>query len=144
MIGSLLLKLLPSFLFHDYLTRQKLVDVFFLRFSRDLALSLRRMCYICYLFLLKVNLRSWKALGLGENGTFNSEDTVQLPMLINYFKPLSLVAEQCLLTLREYLSVSTESHRGPSVACGLAIDTSSSVKVLSLHLIQLEWRFTHS
>lgn len=40
----------------------------------------------------------WKALGLGENGTFNSEDTVQLPVLINYFKPLSLVAEQCLLS----------------------------------------------
>lgn len=98
MIGSLLLKLLPSFLFHDYLTRQKLVDAFFLRFSRDRALSLRRVCYICYLFLLKVNLHPWKALGLGENGTFNSEDTVQLPMLINYFKPLSLVAEQCLLS----------------------------------------------
>lgn len=98
MIGSLLLKLLPSFLFHDYLTRQKLVDAFFLRFSRDRALSLRRVCYRCYLFLLKVNLHPWKALALGENGTFNSEDTVQLPMLINYFKPLSLVAEQCLLS----------------------------------------------
>lgn len=73
---------------------------------------------------LKVNWPPWKALGLGENGTFNSKETVQLPMLSNYFEPLSLVAGQCLLS--EYLSGSTERHSGQSLACGLAIDTLSS------------------
>lgn len=54
---------------------------------------------MCCLFLLTVNLYPQRTLGLGENGTFNSKDIVQLPLLINYFKLLSLVAEQFLLRI---------------------------------------------
>lgn len=98
--------------------------MFFLGFSIGLEISSRREYYTCYPFLLKVNWPPCKALGLGENGTFNSKETVQLPMLSNYFKPLSLVAGQCLLS--EYLLGSTEHHSGQSLACGPAIDTLSS------------------
>lgn len=54
---------------------------------------------MCCLFLLTVNLYPQRTLGLGENGTFNSKDIVQLPLLINYFKLLSLVTEQFLLRI---------------------------------------------
>lgn len=47
-----------------------------------------------FLFLLMVHLYLWKTLGLGENGTFNSKDIVQSPVLMNYLKPFSPVSEQ--------------------------------------------------
>lgn len=104
MIGSVSLKLLPNLLFCSYRMRQKLVKVVCLRFSGDLEIL--SVEYICCLSLLTMNMYLWKALGLGENGTLNSKAVIQLPMPVNYLKPLFSVAEQFLLS--EYLSVPTK------------------------------------
>lgn len=58
-----------------------------------------------------------EGISVGENGTFNSKDTVQLFLLINYLKPLCPVAG-LLYSWR----ISVVLHREPrdgSLACGM-------------------------
>lgn len=76
-----------------------------------------------------------EGIRVGENGTFNSKDIVQLFLLVNYLKPLCLVAEQPYS--RRIVVILHGEPRRRSLVCGVAISALLARSGTSLRLTEL-------